>query len=103
MSNSCSSKEGGPPARTVPPSSTPPPADDSLPKHLREHAHRLRLILPVISVAVMALHRQNAELDEEIATVLDHHASEALALEIEIIEAIAASLACSHRPKEVAA
>src|SRR5262245_7383022 len=35
---------------------------------------RLQLMQAVISVAVMALHRQNAEADCDIALVLDHHA-----------------------------
>ena len=99
MFNSCSSKEGGPTAPTLPPRSTHPLTDDSLPKHLREHVHRLRLILPVISVSVMALHRQNAELDYDIATVLDHHASDALELEIEHLEHLLASHARHRRPE----
>jgi hypothetical protein len=41
-----------------------------------EHVQQLQLIQPVISLAVMALHRQNAEADCDIALVLDHHASE---------------------------
>jgi hypothetical protein len=49
--------EGGAPAETLPPS--PPTTDDSLSlrAELREHVQRLRVILPVISVSVMALHR----------------------------------------------
>ena len=97
MFNSRSPNQAGPTAGTVPPSSTPPPPDDSLPKHLREHVHRLRLILPVISVSVMALHRQNAELDYDIATVLDQYASEPLDLEIEHLESLLASHACRRR------
>ena len=89
-----SPKEGGPAAHTLSPQ---PNLDDSLPKHLREHVQRLRLILPVISVSVMALHRQNAELDHDIATVLDHCASEALDLEIEHLESLLASHACRRR------
>ena len=97
MFNSCSSKEGGPTAPNVPPSSTTLLTDDSLPKHLREHVHRLRLILPVISVSVMALHRQNAELDHDIATILDHYACEPLDDEIEHLESLLASHACRRR------
>src|SRR5262245_16605217 len=52
------SREGGAPAQTLPPH---PTRDDTLPFELRDHIRRLRLILPVISVSVMALHRQNAE------------------------------------------
>src|SRR5262245_27567023 len=88
-----SPKEGGPAAHTL----SQPHQDDSLPKHLREHVHRLRLILPVISVSVMALHRQNAELDHDIDSVLDHCASEPLNLEIEHLESLLASHACRRR------
>jgi hypothetical protein len=50
--------------------------DDALSRELLEHVHRLRLILPVISVSVMALHRQDAESDADIASVLsEQHAS----------------------------
>jgi hypothetical protein len=91
--------EGGPAAHTLPP--TPPTPDGSLPIQLREHLQRLQLILPIISVSVLALHRQNAELDHDIATVLDQHASEPLDFEIERLESILASLTCRHRPKEV--
>jgi hypothetical protein len=94
-------KEGGPAANTLPP--TQPPQDDELPLHLREHVRRLRLILPVISVSVMALHHQNAELDHDVATVLDQHACEPLDFEIEHLESILASLAYRHRRKEVSA
>lgn len=93
-------KEGGSAACTLP---LQPTRDDELPLHLREHVRRLRLILPVISVSVMALHRQNAELDHDIATVLDQHACEPLDSEIEHLDLLLASLACRHRQKEVAA
>jgi hypothetical protein len=63
MFHSLHQKEGGPAAQTLPPQ---PTQDDPLPLDLREHVQRLRLILPVISVSVMALRRQNAELDAEI-------------------------------------
>ena len=92
-------KEGGSAAYTL--SSTP--TDDSLPMHVREHVTRLRLILPVISVSVMALHRQNAELDYDIAVVLDHHACAALDSEIEHLESVLASHACGNQRKEVPA
>ena len=47
--------EGGSAAETLPPSQLN--ADDSLSRELLEHVCRLRLIRPVISVSVMALHR----------------------------------------------
>ena len=93
-------KEGGSAAHTLPPQ---PNLDDQLHIRLRDHLHRLKLIRPAISVAVMALHSQNAELDHDIATVLDHFASEALDSEIDELEAVLASLATARRPKEVAA
>ena len=101
MFHASSTTEGGPAASTLPP--TQPTQDDELPRHLREHMRRLRLILPVISVSVMALHRQDAELDHDIATVLDQHACEPLDFEIEHLESILASLACRHRHREVPA
>lgn len=42
---------------------------EQLPIRLHRHAQRLQLILPVISVAVLALRRQNAELDEELRVI----------------------------------
>jgi hypothetical protein len=93
-------KEGGSTAHTLPPQ---PTQDDELPLRLREHARRLRLILPVISVAIMALHRQNAELDHDIATILEQHACEPLDTEIEHLDLLLASFACRHRRKEVPA
>jgi hypothetical protein len=94
------SKEGGSVAQTLPPH---PTRDDSLPFELREHVRRLRLILPVISVSIMALNRQNAELDYDIASVLSQHACEPLDDEIEHLASILASLTCRHRQQEVRA
>jgi hypothetical protein len=51
----------------------------------------------------LALNRQNAELDHDIATVLDQHACEPLDCEIEHLEFILASLTCRHHRKEVSA
>lgn len=101
MSHSCSSKEGGPAAPTL--TSTRIVADGAVSIHLREHVDRLRRILPVISVSVMALRHQNAELDHDIATVLSEHACEPLDTEIEHLEFILGSLSCWHPQKEVTA
>ena len=90
--------DGGPAAQTLPPSQ--PTQDDSFSIELREHVHRLRLILPVISVSVMALHRQNAELDHDIASVLSQHACEPLDCEIEHLESILASRIWRPRQQE---
>ena len=91
---------GGIPAHTVSP--LHPTLDDQLPLRLREHVQRLKLIIPVISVSVLALRRQNAELDEDIASVLHLHASGPLDAEVDELEAVLQSLA-SERAKEVAA
>jgi hypothetical protein len=82
---------GGDAARTVSP--TPLNLDEQFPARLREHVQRLQLILPVISVSVLALRHQNAELDEDIASVLHQHACDPLGLEIEQLEEFLESLA----------
>ncbi len=97
MSHSFLQKESGPAAETLPLSE--PIQDDSLPRELREHVHRLLLILPVISVSVMALY-QNAELDHDIASVLSQRACEPLDCEIEHLESILASHSWQHRQQE---
>jgi L-lactate utilization protein LutC len=91
---------GGPTAANLPPSN---PTPDALhPSQLREHLHRLKDILSVISVAATALRRQNAELDDDIATVLDQHAGQPLDLEIETLESTLRLLA-KRRVKELVA
>ncbi len=55
------------------------------------------------SVSVMALHLQNAELDNDIASVLSHNAREPLDDEIEHLTCILASLTWRHRQQEVRA
>jgi hypothetical protein len=91
--------QGGPAAQTLPfPNHT---QDDSLPDELLEHVHRLRLILPVISISVMALRRQDAEADTDIACVLSQHACEPLDSEIERIEGILASRTWRRGQQEV--
>ena len=67
--------------------------DEQLPIRLREHVRTLKRIVPVISVSVLALKAQNADLDEDIASVLHHQASEPLDLEIDDLEALLTSLA----------
>ena len=94
------SKKGDSIAQTLPPHST---RDDPLPFELRDHIRRLRLILPVISVSMMALHRQNAELDHDIATVLSEHACVPLDDEIEHLSSLLATCACRARLREAAA
>ena len=92
---------GGPAAQTLSPSH--PTQDDALRHELLEHVQRLRLILPVISVSVMALHRQDDEADTDIAYVLSEHACEPLDSEIERIESILASCPRRRRQQEVRA
>ena len=87
MSTSLHQKQGGAAVQTLPPSHRT--QDDSLPDELLEHVHRLRLILPVISVSAMALHRNEA--DTDIAYVLSQHACEPFDSEIERIESILVS------------
>lgn len=101
MSHSLHHPAGGPAAQTLPPIPTTP--DDSLQAELLEHVHRLRLILPVISISAMALRGQNAELDADIASVLSQHACIPLDDEIERIESILASLTCRHQQQEARA
>jgi len=90
--------KGGAPAQTLPPQ---PTRDDTLPIELRNHIRRLRLIIPVISVSVMALHRQNAELDHDIASVLSEHACSPLDDEIEHLSSLLASCVRRTRLQEV--
>ena len=92
-------KEGGSAAHTLSPSTWT--TDDSLRFELREHVRKLRLILPVISVSIMALHRQNAELDYDIASVLSEHACEPLDEEIEHLASLLAACAGRSRQGEV--
>ena len=94
------SKEGGASAQTLPPQ---PTRDDTLPIELRDHVRRLRRILPVISVSVMALHRQNAELNHDIASVLSEHACRPLDDEIKHLSALLASCVRRARVQEVLA
>ena len=65
-----------------------PAQDDALQQELLEHVLHLRLILQLTNVSVMALRRQDAEADSDIASVLTQHACEPLDSEIERIEAI---------------
>ncbi len=90
---------GGNPAHAVPP--TQPNPEEQLPARLREHVQRLRLIRTVISVSTLALRAQNAELDEDIASVLRSSAVDPLDVEIEQIEALIESLAFARRAREV--
>ena len=82
--------ESGTPAQTVSP--LHPTLDEQLPIRVREHVRRLKLIVPVISVSVLALKAQNADLDEDIASILHHQASAPLDEAIEELEALLHSL-----------
>lgn len=87
--------EGGSAAQTLPPT-----IDDALTRELLELAGRLRLILPVISVSVMALRRQDAEADADIASVLGESAWLPLDVEIERVESILEAYAWRHTQQE---
>jgi hypothetical protein len=101
MSHSLLQTEGGSAANTLP--LTNPAAVDPLPFELREHLQRLHLILPVISNAVAALRRQNADIDADIAYDLTEQACEPLDYEIQRIEYLLASHARRHRQREAQA
>jgi hypothetical protein len=75
--------------------------DDSLPRELLEHIDCLRRILSVVSVSVMALNREDAESDADIAFVLNEHACEPLDCEIERIESLLASCLWRHQQGEM--
>ena len=98
MSQTLHQSEAAPSTQTLPP--IPNTHDDSLPRALLDHIDRLRLILPVISVSVMALHRRDAESDTDIAFVLNEHACEPLDREIERIESLLASCLWRHQLEE---
>jgi hypothetical protein len=66
--------------------------DEQLPIRLHHSVQRLQLILPVISVAVLALRRQNAELDEDIALVLTRNACDPLNVELDQLEALVSTM-----------
>jgi microsomal dipeptidase-like Zn-dependent dipeptidase len=72
--------------------------DEQLSHGLREHIERLRLVQSVVSLSVMALRRQDAERDEDIASVLDHHAANPLDEEISHVEALLARFDQSPAP-----
>src|SRR5262245_35430359 len=99
MSQTIHQLDATPTAKTLPPISDT--HDASLPRELLEHIDRLRLILPVISVSVMALNRQDAESDTDIAYVLNEYACEPLDREIERIESLLASCLWRHQQEEV--
>ena len=85
-------------AETLPPSHLT--LDDSLSNELLESITRLRLILPVISVSVMALRRQDAEADADVASVLSENACVPLDSEIERLESILASRPSCRQVRE---
>ena len=61
----------------------------------------MRQIVPVITVSIMALHRQNAELDYDIASVLSEHACQPLDDELEHLSELLALYAGRSRQAEV--
>ena len=99
MSQTLSQLKPTPSTQTLPP--IPSAHDDSLRRELLDHIDRLRLILPIISVSVMALNRRDAESDTDIASVLNEHACEPLDREIERIEFLLASCLWRNHQEEV--
>src|SRR6478752_2041244 len=99
MSKTFHQSEATPSTQTLPPLTNT--HADPLPRELLDHIDRLRLILPVISVSVMALNRQDAESDTDIAFVLNEHACEPLDREIERIESLLASCLWRQQHEEV--
>jgi hypothetical protein len=91
--------EAAPSTQTLPP--IVDTHDDPLPRELLDHIDRLRLILPVISISVMALNRQDADSDTDIAFVLHEHVCEPLDREIERIETLLASCLWRHQQEGV--
>jgi hypothetical protein len=77
----------------MPPLSAAGVVEEQIPYRLREHVRRLKRIVPVISVSVLALKAQNADLDGDVAEVLHHQASQPLDVEIEQLEALLECLA----------
>src|SRR5882724_12104270 len=98
MSQTLHQSEANTPTQTLPPLRNT--HDDSLPRELLDHIDRLRLILPVISVSVMALNRQDVDSDTDIAFALHEHACEPLDREIERIESLLASRLWRHQQEE---
>ena len=90
--------EGGSAAQTLP--LTEPTLDHPLSRELLELASRLRLILPVIGVSVMALRHQDAEADADIASVLSESAWMPLDSEIERVESILECRVWCHPQQE---
>src|SRR4051812_16832738 len=76
---------------------------DALTRELLELASHPRLILPVIRVAAMALRRQDAEADADIASVLTESAWLPLDCEIERVESLLESHVWRHSQQEVRA
>jgi hypothetical protein len=99
MSQTLHQSEPTPSTQTLPPITDT--HDSALPRELLDHIDRLRLILPVISVSVMALNRQDADADTDVAFVLHEHACEPLDREIERIESLLASCPWQHKQEEV--
>ena len=98
MSHNTLEKEGGSPAQTLPPSHLA--TDASLRLELREHVRKLRVIIPVITVSIMALRRQNAELDYEIASVLSEFVCQPLDEELEDLSELLALCVRQSRQRE---
>jgi len=80
-----------------------PPLDSTLehqfPIHVRDAVRRMKRIVPVLAVVILALRRQNAELDEEIASVLDRYAGEPLDVLVDELEMLIEEIVVERRQK----
>ena len=68
------------------------PMHKAVREHLRELTHTLRLMTCVTTASSAALRNQNADLDEDIATVLDHSCTAPLRAALTKTEALLANL-----------
>jgi hypothetical protein len=101
MSHSLLQAKGGSVAQPV--SINKPSPLRPLALELREHLRQLRLILPVITNAVVTLRRQNADADADVAYDLTEEVCEPLDYEIERIETILVSHASPRLHREAEA
>jgi hypothetical protein len=89
MSHSLLQTKGGIAAQTL--TLNKPSPLRPLPVELRDHLYHLRIILPVITSAVVTLRRQNADADADVAYDLTEQVCEPLDYEIERIESLLVS------------
>jgi hypothetical protein len=67
---------------------------------LRDAVQRLKRIIPTLTVSILALRNQGAELDDDIATVIDLHASAPLDVLIDELEVLLESIAAQRAEQQ---